>query len=400
MPRYTMSAAVFASLVEQLKAMDARQIKDAKEQARRDKEHHDMMAQLQTQVKHQEQSQVMIRKSLGSLTNAGGGGKKKRPDALGEAGKRQRNNQRKGEQLTLSIAPANMDMLLDILRTLQKTLATSADPFYFKHILDSRMLAPDNDMLAFLIQTVLPSLKLTSNSFTIQDIDVFVEAAMGAPLIVTKVKAVAKVALNKSLNNRVKHAVLKSLGFDANEAPTDETLREIADLRGASSAPAESILELSERSSTDVDSDVAAVLGMEQTIACYADVCSLSQSPLFGKRIDDAHQFEFFNTELPLCRAAKDVYEAMATNEQDAVAYDALEPAQRVNMLVLTTAFAMSCVNVKEKKARGKDERELIWAPIFDHGLLATTVLPGVYEWMLDDVLCPTTNLDIIAVRN
>ena len=38
--------------------------------------------------------------------------------------------------------------------------------------------------------------------------------------------------------------------------------------------------------------------------------------------------------------------------------------------------------------------------PARDHGLLATTVLPGVYEWMLDDVLCPTTNPDIIAVRN
>ena len=64
------------------------------------------------------------------------------------------------------------------------------------------------------------------------------------------------------------------------------------------------------------------------------------------------------------------------------------------------TAVAMSGVNVVEQKKRGDtDERELVWAPNLSHSQLGTSVLRGIFEFMMDEELCPTTNADIIDVR-
>ena len=68
-------------------------------------------------------------------------------------------------------------------------------------------------------------------------------------------------------------------------------------------------------------------------------------------------------------------------------------------MLLLTTAIAMSCVNVVEQKKRNEQERVLVWASNFSHETLATQVLPGLFDFMMHNELCPTTNEDIISVR-
>ena len=68
-------------------------------------------------------------------------------------------------------------------------------------------------------------------------------------------------------------------------------------------------------------------------------------------------------------------------------------------MLLLTTAIAMSCVNVVEQKKARAQERVLVWASNFSHETLATQVLPGLFDLMMHVEQWPTTTEDIISVR-
>ena len=366
-----------------------------------------MQEQLKQQQAAQQATSVGIRRKLSDLTNEVGGkrGRAATRDTLKDAGKRHKKEMRKGIMLTNEQSPDQLQKLLDILRTRQKELTQACTHFFFELLFDGNALASVNDVLHMLMVSVLPKLKLADDSFGDDAAD-FVEYAMEDGALVKATKNLMTCALTNSLLKKSKVLVLKEVDLDATVKPTEADLTKILTLRGMEEDDDEGsigVLDGSGRSTITIDEDVREVLLLEGCICKRANVYLLSRSNLFGVPSCNEELFDYFPEGHALLKAAQATYETFGvagSSPTPEVAYDELEAKQRVHLLVLMTAVAMSGVNVVEQKKRGDtDERELVWAPNLSHSQLGTSVLRGIFEFMMDEELCPTTNADIIDVR-
>ena len=399
------------NMLEAIEAMMTKNLDDF--QAKQNVANQQLATQVQslgTQTAQLQAGTVGLRRKLGQLTNEVAGGSNNMQggaDALKQATKRHKKDVRKGIKLTNVSSPDMLQKLSDILRTHQKELAAAAVYFFFEHLVDSNILATVSDMLEMLLEAVLVKLELADESFSSEGAAEFVQFAMEDAAVVQAAKNLMTCALTNSLLKQAKVRVLEECGFDAAVKPTEQDMGVVLTLRGMEGDAEErsvGVLDGSGCDTTTLDENLREVVQLELNICKVADVHALSRSELFGVATRNDELFDFFNEENALAKAAKATYEKFAdagTSTTPEVAYENIEPKQRVNLLVLMTAVAMSGVNVVEQKKRGtSDERELVWAPNFSHSQLATSVLRGVFEFMMDEDLCPTTNADIVEVRS
>ena len=411
MPRTSNSMAANQNMLDAIEAMMTKNLDDF--QAKQNVANQQLATQVQslgTQTAQLQAGTVGLRRKLGQLTNEVAGGSNNKQggaDALKQATKRHKKDVRKGIKLTNVSSPDMLQKLSDILRTHQKELAAAAVYFFFEHLVDSNILATVSDMLEMLLEAVLVKLELADESFSSEGAAEFVQFAMEDAAVVQAAKNLMTCALTNSLLKQAKVRVLEECGFDAAVKPTEQDMGVVLTLRGMEGDAEErsvGVLDGSGCDTTTLDENLREVVQLELNICKVADVHALSRSELFGVATRNDELFDFFNEENALAKAAKATYEKFAdagTSTTPEVAYENIEPKQRVNLLVLMTAVAMSGVNVVEQKKRGtSDERELVWAPNFSHSQLATSVLRGVFEFMMDEDLCPTTNADIVEVRS
>ena len=408
MPRTSNSMAANQNMLEAIEAMMTKNLDDF--QAKQNVANQQLATQVQslgTQTAQLQAGTVGLRRKLGQLTNEVAGGSNNKQggaDALKQATKRHKKDVRKGIKLTNVSSPDMLQKLSDILRTHQKELAAAAVYFFFEHLVDSNILATVSDMLEMLLEAVLVKLELADESFSSEGAAEFVQFAMEDAAVVQAAKNLMTCSLTNSLLKQAKVRVLEECGFDAAVKPTEQDMGVVLELRGMEGDAEErsvGVLDGSGCDTTTLDENLREVVLLELKICNVADVLALSRSTLFGVATRNDELFDFFNEENALAKAAKAMYEKFADAGTLEVAYEDIEPKQRVNLLVLMTAVAMSGVNVLEQKKRGtSDERELVWAPNFSHSQLATSVLRGVFEFMMDEDLCPTTNADIVEVRS